>query len=176
MRKAVLALAAMLALVGAASAQTSDVWNTSDTVVSPDTIYETEAFTADNLSELTADVALDTNETLTATLYGYNDTEETANQSFDLSDGSNNKSIQSFSENTTTYLLKFNATVGDVTILDAGITGDNIDSTPSSVAPSTGGLLTGSFFEGIPVVSQVVSAVSNAVNSFVGWFSNAWAA
>lgn len=173
MKKLLITLLTALALTGAASAQT-DVWNTSDTVISQDTVYTTEAFTADNLTELNANVSLDTNETLEATLKGFNDTEQTSNQSFSLADGSNTKTINSFSDNTTTYVVDFNATDGDVTILDAAITGDTIDTTVSGVAPNSGGLLTGNFFSGIPVIGGVFDWIGTQLNAIGTFLTEAW--
>lgn len=170
MRKALLAFLAVLAFMGSAAA-TGTVWNTSDTVIQQDDVFTSDAFTAENLTEFNASIGLDTNESLEATLKGYNDSEMTGNQSFTLSDGENSKVIDTFEDSTSTYVVDFNASGGDVTVLSATIGGDSVDNTPSGVAPGQGG-----FLEGIPLIGDVFSWMSNAVNSFIGWLANAWAA
>jgi len=173
MRKALMTLLVGLAMVSAVSA-TQDVYNESDTVVNPDSIYTTDAFTGDNLTSIEVDASLDTNESLEATLKGFNSSEQTSNQSFSLSDGVTNKSITSFSENTTTFTVDFNASDGDVTLLDVAIEGDAVDSDPAGVAGGGGGWLTGNFFTGIPVVGQAFQAVGNAFNNAWTWLVEAW--
>lgn len=173
MKKLLLAFLA-LGLVSSAAAQTSDAWNVSDTVVTPDSVYTGDAFTAENLTDFNASVSLGSNESLEAVLRGYNSTDETFNQSFDLVDGSNSNGIQSFSDNTTTFVVEFNATGGDVTVLDAAIGGDILDSSPAGVAPGSGGLLTGNFFSGIPVIGQAFETIGNAINGFISYITGAW--
>lgn len=160
----------MLAFSASATAttNTTEVYNVSDIVV--DGSYSGEPFTADSVSNLTAEISLDSNESLEATISGYNTTEKTGNQTFSLSDGSNTKSIQSFDTSTTTYVVDLSSENGKVSVLDLAVEGqDDGDSTVSGAAPQSGGFLSGGFFSAVP---DLVSGVSNFFSNIVTGFGN----
>lgn len=168
-QKLVIGLAAVLFLVSGTSAATSNtttVFNQSDFTVAAGETWTGDAFTADSLENLSYEVDIDSNESLSAVLTGYNDTAETSNQSFDLADGTGDLAISNFSENTTTYFVDLEATNGTVSVLDISISGTEGNSTVSGAAGGSGGLFTGNFFSAIPSFSEAASGISTAINNF----------
>lgn len=145
---AVSAIAMMVSGAAAQDSNTTSLWNTSDQVIQSGNTFQGEAFTAESLENFSAEIALDTNESLEAVLKGWNSSSETGNQSWDLVDGSNEFTVQNFSENTSTYLVEFTASNGSVSLLDASIMGIEGNETVSGASPG-GGLLTGNFFQGL---------------------------
>lgn len=163
MRKLLIASLIALSLIGGVSAQ-STVFELSDQTVEESTVFSTEPFTADGLDTFNASTSIDTNESLEATVKAYNDTEQTGNQSFTLTDGSNSNSVNSFGSNTSTYVVDFNASGGTVSILDVEITGTETNSKTSAVAPSPGQILSGIRFDGVPIVSHLEDFLAYMVN------------
>lgn len=169
-QKLIFGLASIMFLVSGASAvdtNTTTVFNQSDFTVATGETWTSDAFTAQSLENLSYEVDIDSNESLSAVLTGYNSSAETSNQSFDLQDGTGDLAIDNFSENTTTYVVDLEASNGTVSVLDLEITGTEGNETVSGVAGGgSGGLFTGSFFSGIPSFSEAISGISTAINNF----------
>lgn len=136
--------------------------------------FTSEAFTAETLGDLTVNAALDTNESLEVTLTGYNSTEETGNTTYTVNDGSNSFNPSQFTENTSTYILEFNASNGSVVINDLRVTGTtNSTQSVSGAAPGGGlfsGFMTGNFFGSI---SNAVMAIPSAIMDFLAGIGTA---
>lgn len=137
--------------------------------------FTPDSFSTDNVDEIFVDATVEDDENMTATLRGYNDTEETDSEEFDIEDGENNlEPSTDFSDNTSTYAVEFDSGDDSVVVNEAYATGESTESDPSGIAPGAGGLLTGDFFEGIPVAGQAVEAVTNAFNNFTSFLVEAW--
>lgn len=136
-----------------------------------DGTFTSQAFTPETLGNLTVNAALDTNESLEVTLKGYNSTEMTGNTSFQVSDGSNEYNVKQFTENTSTYVLEFNASNGSVVVNDARITGTTNSTNAVSGAAPGGGLLsgiTGAFSAGISGAFQGVGSFLTEIVTGIG--------
>jgi len=170
MRKTLIALAALAMMIsGAAAAENStSLWNISDQVVEPDDSLQGDAFTAESLGNFSAEISLDANESLSAVLKGWNSSEKTGNQSFDLTDGSNKFAIDSsnFGSNASTYLVELEAENGSVSVLSAEVSGTQGNETVSGAAP--GGGITGNFFAGLPNPLTAIADVFNSIASWIG--------
>jgi hypothetical protein len=173
--KILIAIASIIFLVSGATAQdsnTSVLWNTSDQVIQSGNTLQSEAFAADSLANLSAEIDLDNNDSLSTTIFGYNSTAETGNQTFDLVDGTQEYTIDSFSENTSTYMVEFTAGEnGSVSLLDAEITGTEGNTSVSGAAPG-GGLMTGNFFASI---LNPFTALGNWLNGIASWIGGVFA-
>jgi len=136
-------------------------------------IYTTEAFTAQSLGNLSVDATVDTDETLEATLTGYNSTEQTGNTSYSLNDGLNEFNPSKFSTNTSTYVVEFNASNGSVVLNDLRITGTTDSASEVAGAAPGGGLFTGNFFSSpVQGIQNAVMAVPNFVSDVLAGLGN----
>jgi len=170
--KILIAISAIAFMISGAAAQDSNstkLWNVSDQVIQSGNSFQGDAFTAESLGNFSAEVSLDANESLSATLKGWNSSEKTGNQSFDLVDGKNKIAIDesSFGANASTYLVEIEAENGSVSLLSAEITGTEANQTVSGAAPG-GSLLTGNFFAGIPDPLTAIADIFNGIASWLG--------
>ncbi|MFB6144321.1 MAG: hypothetical protein ABEJ98_03345 [Candidatus Nanohaloarchaea archaeon] len=133
-----------------------------------DTNYTGKAFTAKTFNQLEADIDLDSNESLTAVLKGYNSTALTENRSYSLSNGVNTLAIDSFPTNTSTYVLKLKPENGSVSINHLRVTGTTGGNSVSAAAP---GLMTGGFSGAISdltgIATNFFAGIGNAVSQTV---------
>lgn len=114
-----------------------------------DGVYKSDPFTAKTLGDLTVEASIDSDESLEAEIIGYNSTDSTLKETYTVTDGSNTYDPpETFTENTTTYVVELNASDGSVTVSNLRQVGTTENNKVSGVAPG-GGLITGNFF-GIP--------------------------
>lgn len=136
--------------------------------------WTSEAFTAEKLSNFTADLDLGDNETMTATIKSFNDTAETGNQTFELVNGSNEFDINNsnFGTNSTTYNLELDAGNKTVNVSTLEITGITSDSSLSgAIGGGNSGIFSGNFFESIPnpftSLSEIASGAFEGLTNFL---------
>lgn len=129
--------------------------------------YTSDAFTAETLGNITVNAALDTNESLEATLKGYNSTEQTGNTTYEIRDGNNEFNPSEFTENTSTYVLDFNASNGSVVVNDVRVTGTTNSTQSISGAAPSGGLFTGNFFAALPNPFTALSNLFTGIGEFL---------